>query len=393
MRIDPARIRRLAWPMGETPQIAVIGAGPAGASAALRFAKLGLRVLLVDEKPHAGGRAFPPPRPEDPFDAPDYRGQALRRGLREHPALIEYRASCLATSLKPDLTLTVQDKRTTQEESFQARVVVIATGGHDVKLAIPGFDHPGVFSLDDGEGLQGAIEAQPRARIALGGSGPLLWTVAADLLKSRRNVVAVVDAAAAPTWRQVWRMARQPGLLEQGLGWTRAVWSSRAELHRSSAIERIRDDHGACIVEIAPLNADWEPAAGPRKTVAADFVVFGAGMFPDVRLTKMAGAAVTENGPAGFPARPQRSAEMETSIPGLFVVGDAGRTAGLDCALAEATIAAAAVARRFGRGDDPEILAAEREARARLAKLEPFLEAVADWSRYRPGLYALQDSR
>jgi thioredoxin reductase len=356
--------------MGEA-EIVIVGAGPAGASAALRLVKLGLRVLLVDERAQAGGRAFPPPNPDDPLDAPDYRGQALRRGLREHPALLQYRARCHAIAIAPNLSLTLEDA---QKQTVQARAIIIATGARSEKTDIPGRDLPGVFALGDCEGLLRAFEAQPRARLVLGGSGPFLWRIAADLLQARRDLVAVVDAAAAPTWRQVWGMVRQPGLLEQGLGWTRTVWSSRAVIHRHSAIVAIKDAHGARVVEIAPSGQIRSGQAGaPRSTVQADLVAYGGPMAPDLSLVQMTGAEI-----AG--AAPRRSAEMETTVPGLFVAGDAGRAAGLDAALAEAAIAAAAVARRFGRGDDAEIQAAEREARARLARLAPFLAAVTAWS-------------
>ena len=42
--------------------IIIIGAGPAGMSAALTAANGGLDVLLLDEQPHAGGPTPPEPR-------------------------------------------------------------------------------------------------------------------------------------------------------------------------------------------------------------------------------------------------------------------------------------------------------------------------------------------
>lgn len=349
---------------GET-EIVIVGAGPAGASAALRLVKLGLRVLLVDERAQAGGRAFPPPNPDDPLDAPDYRGQALRRGLREHPALLAYRPNCRVKRLDANFSLTLQ-ARQAGEEVVQARAVILASGGRIAKPEIPGADLPRVFSCDDREALQAVIDAEPRARVVLAGAGPFLWRMAADLLQARRQLAAVIDAAPAPSWGQIWRMARQPGLLEQGLGWTRAVWSSRAAIHRGSRATSIKVQDDVYAIDV-------EAAGSSRATVVADLVVFGGPLLPDISLARMTGAEITPDGP-------RRTADMETTVPGLFVAGDAGRAAGLDAALAEAAIAAAAVARRFGRGDDPEIQAAERDARERLRRLAPFLAAVTAWS-------------
>lgn len=386
--------------MGDRPEIVVIGAGPAGATAALRLARVYLNVLLVDERAHAGGRGFPKPDDDDPFAAPDYRGQALRRGLKEQAAQIEHRAGWRAIDLAPGIALTIEDIASGRRETLMPRAVILATGGVDPKMEVPGADLPGVFALGDIEALLAAAFERPRARIALGGSGPLLWRTAAELIGQRRNLAAVIDAAPAPSWRHVMVMTRQPGLLEQGLGWTRAVWGSRAVLRRSSAIAAIRpvaairdeadrhDSAGALTVEIAALDAQWTPQAARRPDVVADIVALGRGMRPNLAVLAGAGAAMVGGDGDGGP-RLRRDDDLQTSVPGLYAAGDAGRVAGLDAALAEGTIAAMAVARLFGRGNDADLAAAAAEARQRLKGLAPFLAAIEDWSKPRPGLMAL----
>ncbi|RYE67109.1 MAG: FAD-dependent oxidoreductase, partial [Oxalobacteraceae bacterium] len=47
-------------PQGGTVDLLVIGAGPAGAQAALKAKALGLSVLLVDEHHDAGGQVYRP---------------------------------------------------------------------------------------------------------------------------------------------------------------------------------------------------------------------------------------------------------------------------------------------------------------------------------------------
>ena len=69
--------------------VAVLGAGPAGASAAVAAASAGLSVLLIDEASSAGGQIYRKtpdsllPARQDPGDTdPDRRaGDALRREL------------------------------------------------------------------------------------------------------------------------------------------------------------------------------------------------------------------------------------------------------------------------------------------------------------------------
>ncbi|RYY52902.1 MAG: FAD-dependent oxidoreductase, partial [Comamonadaceae bacterium] len=73
---------------GGTVDLLVIGAGPAGAHAALRARACGLTVLLVDENHDAGGqvwRPLPPGftrRPGVPLSADARAGDDLRAALR-----------------------------------------------------------------------------------------------------------------------------------------------------------------------------------------------------------------------------------------------------------------------------------------------------------------------
>jgi thioredoxin reductase len=66
-----------------THDLIVIGAGPAGASAAIAAAGLGLRTVVLDEQHAAGGQVW---RAPSKTDAPEDDGARLRRRLHESGA-------------------------------------------------------------------------------------------------------------------------------------------------------------------------------------------------------------------------------------------------------------------------------------------------------------------
>ena len=73
------------------PDLAVLGAGPAGMHAALAAREAGLDVVLIDEAPWAGGQVYRAPLDGSPGQGKDGRdGNALRRalassGVTHHP--------------------------------------------------------------------------------------------------------------------------------------------------------------------------------------------------------------------------------------------------------------------------------------------------------------------
>ena len=68
-------------------EVLVVGAGPAGLSAALAAAQAGARVTVLDERPQSGGQFFKPLAPSHaaatPADAQFAQGLALARAVRD----------------------------------------------------------------------------------------------------------------------------------------------------------------------------------------------------------------------------------------------------------------------------------------------------------------------
>ena len=135
--------------MSDAP-VVVVGAGPAGAAAALHLADAGLRVLLVEERPAAGGAAFPAgigEEGEGEFLWPDraYRGAALRRGLAQRAQRIDFRPLHRAETVAAGPCVTVRDLAGSAAFSLAPRAVVLATGARPVAPGVGGTAPAGVF--------------------------------------------------------------------------------------------------------------------------------------------------------------------------------------------------------------------------------------------------------
>jgi thioredoxin reductase len=374
--------------MSDAP-VVVVGAGPAGAAAALHLADAGLRVLLVEERPAAGGAAFPAgigEEGEGEFLWPDraYRGAALRRGLAQRAQRIDFRPLHRAETVAAGPCVTVRDLAGSAAFSLAPRAVVLATGARPVAPGVGGTAPAGVFGLEDPARLVEAARERPGARVVVAGTGPLLWFAAAWVVSARLNVVAIVDAAGRPGLRQIAGLLRQPGMAAQGLGWMRAAWRTGAPIRARSCVTAALGDATLRAVEIAALDDAWRPAGG-RERIEAEFLCIGYGLEPAVDLLARGGGAMERDRVTGF-ATPRRSDALETSIGGVFAAGDGARLGGLDAALAEGAIAAESVLKHLDRRVDAKLGAAAAAGRRLCRALAPFLAALNDWAGARPGL-------
>ncbi|MCC6469376.1 MAG: FAD-dependent oxidoreductase [Alphaproteobacteria bacterium] len=363
--------------------IVVIGAGPAGASAALHLAGSGAEVLLIDDRAEAGGTAFPPLSDDEAaFLWPDraYRGEALRQGLRDRADRITHWRSRRVEAIRADRTLSVRDRESGSLTDVGAEAVILATGADKIATRMQGASLPGAMSLCDPEGLVAAARERPGARIVLAGSGPLLWFTAARCASARLALAAVIDAAALPGPRHLLRFLVQPGLLSQGLGWMRAVWSSDARIYRRHAATAILGRGRVQAVAVAPLGD-----GAPPHRIDADLVAIGFGVQPAIAMLQAAGAAVDQDTRRGLWLL-RRDEDLQTSLPGIFAAGDAGAADGADAALAEGAIVGEAVLRRSGRPVGAALAAAAVEARRRRRSLSAFVAALDDWAGPRPAL-------
>ncbi|WP_395541449.1 FAD-dependent oxidoreductase [Neotabrizicola sp. sgz301269] len=360
-----------------TIDLAIIGAGPAGLSAATEARALGLSVALFDEQPAPGGQIYRNvTQPRGTLQARvlgrDYAaGRPLAEaflvsGAAYHPASTVWRIGADGLSF------------TTPEGGgdLAARHVLVATGAMERPFAVPGWTLPGVMTAGAAQILLKTTGSLAEGAV-FAGCGPLLYLVACQYLQAGARIAAILDttpkgafAAALP---HLPRALRQPGLLWKGAGLLAKLRRSGVPIHRNVAALRFEGD-------TALARVCWT-SAGRDQSLDSHQVFLHHGVIPNPNMTMAARAAHRwDAAQAAFVVA--CDAYGRTSQDWLWVAGDGGGIAGARAAALSGRIAARAIARDLGRmAADPAALLPHlaRETAAR-----PFLDRL-----YRPSPHFL----
>jgi len=367
--------------------LAVVGAGPAGIAAALTAAEAGVATVLVDSQPRPGGQYF-------------------RAAVEEIVNLSVSNAAPLVRQLTASRVQVLSDTLvwgafpTEDGQGWElalhgphaparliAQSLILAAGAYDRPIPFPGWTLPGVMTAG---GVQAFIKGQrrvPGRRFLLSGTGPLQIAVAAGLVQAGAEVVAILEAA-RPEWRDVRHAAALWGQwprLAEGLGYWRTLRAAGVPIRLGWSVIEARGREQVEEAVVCPLEEDGRPIMRSAETVAVDTIAIGYGLIPSTELSRLLGCA-HEFAPERGGYIPQRDAEMRTSLPNVFAVGDGAGIGGAELAQIEGCIAAGAVARDLGRLSGG---AAQAGGLGRLARQRRFAAMLGALFTPAPGLYAL----
>ncbi|MCZ8124862.1 MAG: FAD-dependent oxidoreductase [Magnetospirillum sp.] len=366
----PARgaAREAAGPREDSCDVAVVGAGPAGGACALALAAEGLRVALIDDNDAAGGQIW-----RKRFDAETGGGAWLRGRLDAARGAIDHRKGVEVLGRRADGALLLAD-RDGRGAVLAAASLVIATGALEVPNVVPGWTAPGVLHLGALQVLAKADGVVPAGAVLLAGAGPLLYVVADDLRALGCEIAAVVDAAPFPDLRTLGALMNAPGLLRQAIGYEWRLRRAGVPILRRRVLDRIDADGGTLVATIRNLSNGEVHA---RKVAV---VGTSLGLRPNVELAGQAGCALAHD-PALGGWHATVDGVGETSVPGVYAIGETRGIGGVEAALCDGVIAAATIVERAGRTPSVELARAVAAARARRVRFLRAARALAEWSR------------
>jgi len=364
--------------MGEF-DLLIIGAGPAGMSAAVAGAGMGLRVAVVDEQPAVGGQVF---RAIESAGAdPALRGAHAdagrklaaqfhgSRGIQYFPRSTVWHIELAASGGDVSDPAVLSVLRDDVSQECTARRVLLATGGQERPMPVPGWTLPGVMTAGAAQILLKTAGAVPHGPTVIAGQGPLCWLVAVQLLRAGAKEVHFVEttpagriarACLAGGW---WRGLP---LLREGLGLMREARRRGLKVLRHAGGLRILGDE-----QVAGLS--WEGGE-----IACRTVLLHDGVIPSTHISRALGLAHRWHEAQRYWA-PAIDAWGAASHPQVAIAGDGGGVGGWQAAVAQGALAALDAAHRLGA-----IEAAQRDARAsaplkalsRALALRPFLDRL-----------------
>ena len=283
--------------------VVVVGAGPAGLSAAIELRRLGVgSVLVTDREIEAGG--VPRHCFHTGFGLRDRHrvmtGPAYARALASWAtaAGAELRLGTTVTGFDEAGTVTTTSTRGV--ETVRAAAVLLATGCRERPRAarlIPGDRPAGVMTT--GELQQRVYLGHERlgGRALVVGAEHVSFSAAVTLAHAGARVVALVTEHERQQSYAAFRVGA-------ALRWRVPVWTS-------TAVRRVAGRGRLAGVEVEDVRT------GAARFVPCDTVVFTGDWIPDHELARLAGLAM-DPGTRG----PVVDTRLETSAPGVFAAGN-----------------------------------------------------------------------
>ena len=349
--------------------LVVIGGGPAGLAAAALAARAGLSTVLFDENPGVGGQIYraiasSPVKDREILGEDYWVGAELAVEAKASGALIVTGAT--VWSLDPSRLVGVSIAG--KARLIQAGRVIIATGSLERPFPIPGWTLPGVMSAG---GAQTALKAQglvPNGRTVLAGGGPLLWLLAAQILRAGGKIDAILDTTPRVNWLRA--LGHLPDFVlspyfSKGLKLLREV-RARVRVIRVDRLEAVGDDK---------LREVVFGAGDAERRMPADLLLLHQGVVPNVNLATAAGVAHAWN-ERQLCFEPVLDEDFNSSVAGIAVAGDGAGIAGGTAAAERGRIAAIAAVRALKPEAAVPDLQTIRQKLQREAMGRAFLDAL-----------------
>lgn len=364
--------------MTGTPDLAIIGAGPAGMAAAVEARRLGLSVAVLDQNPAPGGQVYraveSAGRGARSILGADYgAGAELVRDFRRSGA--EHLAGACVFDIARDGAVFCADDAGARV--LRPQRILIATGAMERPVPFPGWTLPGVMTAGAAQTLLKSSALVPAGPVVIAGTGPLAYLLARQLTAAGAEIVALADTADPANRRAARRHLAAAALagsdLWRGLGWLRDI--------RRSGLRRITDVRNLRALGEGAVEAVEIETADRRETIRCSLLLVHEGVIPSTHLAMAAGCGHAWNELAAA-WETRMGEDGRTSVPTIYAAGDGTGIRGSVAAQLAGARTALAVARDLGRIDavieEGEAAALRRRLR-RIGKIRRFLDTF-----YRP---------
>lgn len=363
----------------------IIGAGPAGLSAAIACAETNLSVLVIDEYMKPGGRLL-----GQLYEEPT---GGWWNGIEESASLYE-KAERVGVHFSMQTSVSnieqIDDKWViyTDEKTYETEHMLLATGAAESPVPVPGWTLPGVMSVGAAQVMTNVHRVQPGDKGVIIGVNVLSAAIAMELQMAGCDVLSmtlpkqnpltsehaqpreVMDSLLhvshmAPSPIMRWGSSLMKNDFMKQLGLTfypkRGFKMMDIPVQLKKAVTEIYGDGRVEGVTLASIDTDGNVISGSEEQIECDFVCISGGLYPLVELgalTECPFYLVEELG--GYV--PLHNERMETPLNGLYVAGNITGIEGAKVAIAQGKTAGLSIAANAGvSGLDGDIDASIKE--------------------------------
>lgn len=285
----------------------IVGAGPAGMSAAVYGRRAGLELLVIEKNPMGGGQVLNTYEVDNYLGLPGINGFDMGMTFQKHA---KNQGAQFVTATVTDLKLDRETKEViTNKETYYAKTVILALGAHHAHLNVPGEDEFAGKGVSYCATCDGAFYRGKVAAVVGGGD------------------VAVEDAIyLARFCQKVYLIHRRDSLRAAKSLQDKLFALENVEVIWNHTVEEIKGQTGVqslvlrSTVEGASqeqkLQGDIALNKGKTEELAVDGVFIAVGIRPD---TDMVIDQVQCN-QAGYVIAGE---DCKTSLEGVYVAGDA----------------------------------------------------------------------
>lgn len=288
----------------------VIGAGPAGLSAAIAAKKRGIEsILIIERESEMGGilqqcihNGFGLHRFKTELTGPEYAQRDIDE-LKKLNISVHLDTTVLSVSEKKELVAVSKEYGI---QYYKARAIIFAMGCRERPrgaLAIPGDRCSGVFTAGTAQKFLNMEGKMPGEKIVILGSGDI------GLIMARRMTLQGAEVKAC-----VELMPYSSGLNRNIV---QCLDDYNIPLYLSHTVVDIIGKDRLQAVKVAKVDEHKKPIQGSEFLIECDTLLLSVGLIPENELSRNAGVSICD-----VTAGPIVNDKFETSIKGMFACGN-----------------------------------------------------------------------
>jgi NADPH-dependent 2,4-dienoyl-CoA reductase/sulfur reductase-like enzyme len=316
-------------------EFVIIGAGPAGLTAAKEAASQGVKVVIIDENDRPGGQLFT--QTHKFFGSKEHSagirgfqiGEQLLKDLEK--LNVEILLNTTVYGIFPDKNVMFSPVNG-KIQTIKANNILIATGGLEKPVTFNGWTLPGVMGAGAAQTMMNVFRVLPGKKALMIGTGNVGLIVSYQLKQAGCEVAGVIEI-----------LPKVSGYM------VHASKIRRASIPILTSYS-VREAKGTDFVEsavVAKVDKNFKPIIGTEIEIDCDLICIAAGLQPFNELCWQLKMDMKYIGVFGGFV-PIHDKNLETSISGIFVAGDLAGIEEASTAMEEGRLVGSAVAWKLG---------------------------------------------